>query len=106
VRINGWSFVPKYHDPKCGTKGTIQLQSADWFAYEVYKHMDNRIVAGVRKPVRKSASDLFRPGIDVAQYWDVARINRWVATMIEGGFIKHLEDREQVLIAAGHGDLI
>jgi hypothetical protein len=98
LRIGGWSFLYK----PCA----IQLQAADWFAYEVYKHMDNRVVAGIRRDIRKSAWDLFRPGIDQIQYWDRARINDWVLKATADGAIRIFEEREAYLRSQGREDLI
>ena len=106
LRINGWSFGSKYDDSKRRIQGIVQLQSADWFAYEIYKHMDNRVVDGARRPIRKSALDLFRPNVDVLHYWDSERLNKWVADMTVEGLIKVLEEREQALISAGFRNLI
>jgi hypothetical protein len=38
----------------------VQLQAADLLAYESFKHMDNRIVGGVKRDMRKSLYDLLR----------------------------------------------
>jgi hypothetical protein len=98
LRIGGWAFFPKL----CA----VQLQAADWFAYEVYKHMDNRVVAGVRREIRKSAWDLLRPSVDIAHYWNMERINKWLVDATAGGLIKVLEDREAMLRTRGREDLM
>ncbi len=95
-RIGSWRFVSK-HD-------AVELQSADFFAYEVRKHVVNRIVdASPRRPIRKSALDLFRPS-DQAHYWDKARFRRWVEKSVP--FISILEERERTLRNLGRPDLI
>jgi len=68
--------------------------------------MDNRVVDGARRPIRKSALDLFRPNVDVLHYWDSERLNKWVADMTVEGLIKVLEEHEQALISAGFRNLI
>lgn len=96
-RIEDWRFVTK--------AGASQLQAADFFAYEVYKHVTNRIVAGSSspRPTRKSALDLFRRG-DQAHYWDKVRLARWVEKAAP--WIAMLEQRERHLRAIGRPDLI
>ena len=96
LRIGGWSFLPK--------ENVKQLQAADWFAYELYKQMDNRIVNGPKRPIRKSALDLFRPGIDKAHYWDKQRLQKWGEKAPR--LIRMLEDREKALLSIGRKDLI
>lgn len=96
LRIGGWSFQSK--------ENLQQLQSADWFAYELYKQMDNRIVKGPRRAIRKSAWDLFRPEIDNAHYWDKTRLQKWVEK--SGPVIKMFEEREKALLSIGRKDLI
>ena len=96
LRLGGWSFVKK--------DKLKPLQCADWFAYELYKHMDNRVVAGPRKPIRKSALDLFRLGTDSAHYWDKQRLENWLGKAPR--LIKMLDDRERALRSIGREDLI
>jgi len=50
--LEGWSFADK--------RNVVQLQAADLLAYESFKHMDNRIVGGVKRDMRKSLYDLLR----------------------------------------------
>src|SRR6266849_3215573 len=58
-RIGGWCFPTKAE--------AVELQAADFLAYEVYKHMANRIVPDEPiHAIRESAKHLFRPGIDKA----------------------------------------
>jgi hypothetical protein len=46
----------------------VQLQAADLWAYETFKQMDNRIVDGVKRKVRKSAEDLINCP-HASNYW-------------------------------------
>lgn len=48
--FGSWSFAPK--------RDLVQLQAADLWAYETFKQMDNRVVDGVKRKVRKSAEVL------------------------------------------------
>jgi hypothetical protein len=76
----------------------VQLQATDFLAYELYKQMDNRIVGGVaRRPIRRSAFDLFRLGIDKAHYWDATRLRKWVKNAAP--FVAQVEERERRLLA-------
>ncbi len=95
ARIGGWSFQSK--------ESVVQLQSADWFAYELYKHVENRIVDGPKLPIRKSAIDLMRRW-EKPHFWDRKRLAKWVtdaAPMIEA-----LKNREALLRSIGRADLI
>lgn len=96
LRIAGSSFQCK--------KYVTQLQAADWFAYEVYKHMDNRVVEGPKRPVRRSARHLFRPSIDEVHYWDGDRLRAWIARNI--ATVEQLKERERNLRSIGRKDLI
>ncbi|MBI4529606.1 MAG: hypothetical protein HY695_37890 [Deltaproteobacteria bacterium] len=51
LRIKGWSFQGK---------DLLPLQAADVVAYECYKHCENQILDKGKRPIRKSAEDLFR----------------------------------------------
>jgi Protein of unknown function (DUF3800) len=94
-KIGGWSFQPK--------ESVIQLQSADWFAYEIYKHVENRIVDGPKRPIRKSALDLMRRW-EKPHFWDRNRLARWVADAAP--LVDQLERREAALRSIGRNDLI
>lgn len=95
-RIGGWAFLSK--------DSALELQAADFLAYEVHKHVVNRIVASpARRPIRRSALDLIRRG-DQVHYWDAARFRRWVESAAR--FISILEDRERNLRALGRANLI
>ena len=95
-RIGSWKFATK---PEA-----LQLQAADFLAYEVYKHMDNRVVGDATRPIRRSTFDLFRVGIDKAYYWDAARLKKWVKNAAP--FLAQSEERERRLLAVGRRDLI
>jgi hypothetical protein len=58
--LAGWSFADK--------RDVVQLQAADVWAYETFKQMDNRIVDGVKRKVRKSAEALIKCP-HVSNYW-------------------------------------
>ena len=92
VKIGGWSFQPK--------ESVIQLQSADRFAYEIYKHVENRIVDGP-EPIRKSALDLMRPW-EKPHFWDRNRLAKWVADAAP--LVEQLERREAALRSIGRED--
>jgi len=66
-RIAGWTFTDK--------KSVLPLQAADALAYEAAKEMENGVVDGRKRPIRKSAQDLVRPRDDL-QYWNYERIVR------------------------------
>lgn len=51
-RLGGWDFADK--------REVVQLQAADVIAYETWKQMENRIIAGERRPMRKSLFNLLR----------------------------------------------
>jgi len=89
-KIRTWTFSPK----KC----MRPLQAADLFSYEAYKHVSNRIVRGPVRPIRISARDLFRPGIDLYQYSDAGTFLRELAD--RPTILAHLEAREQFLSGA------
>jgi hypothetical protein len=95
AKIGGWSFQSK--------ESVVQLQSADWFAYEVYKHVENRIVDGPKRPIRKSALDLMRPW-EKPHFWDRNRLAKWVTDAAP--LIENLKTRETMLRSIGREDLI
>jgi len=95
-RIGTWKFATK--------PGAVQLQAADFLAYEVYKHMDNRIVGGAKRPIRRSAFDLFRLPIDKAHYWDAGRLRKWLKNAAP--FVAQVEERERRLLTIGRKDLV
>lgn len=76
-RINGWGFYPKKADPKTGRKGLLQLQPADFIAYEAFKDIDNYI-AGSPRPARGSRIDLIRPGTDELRFWRGVAFTYWL----------------------------
>jgi hypothetical protein len=51
ARMGGWSFEHKTDREIRGVqyKGVVQLQAADFLAYEMYRHMDNRVVQGIKR---------------------------------------------------------
>lgn len=51
-RLRGWSFEDK--------REVVQLQAADFIAYETWKQMENRILEGEKRPMRKSLFNLLR----------------------------------------------
>jgi Protein of unknown function (DUF3800) len=96
-RIGSWKFSTKAE--------ALQLQAADILAYEIYKHMDNRIVArSAKRPIRRSAFDLFRLQTDKAHYWDAARFRKWLERTAP--LVAQVEERERRLLAAGRKDLV
>jgi Protein of unknown function (DUF3800) len=50
-RMAGWSFESKKDEEIKGVRypGVIPLQAADFLAYEMYRHMDNRVVEGIKR---------------------------------------------------------
>ena len=51
ARLGGWSFGCKRDEVSKGGihyLAVVPLQAADFLAYEIYRHMDNRIVEGVK----------------------------------------------------------
>jgi hypothetical protein len=71
-RIASWTFVPKK-----GPQGVVQLQSADFIAYEAYKDIENYLSGNMRDP-RKSRQDLVRKGIDLLNFWADAAFSKWL----------------------------
>jgi hypothetical protein len=72
-------------------KRTIPLQAADTLAYEVFKHLENRIIDEGKRDVRLSALDLVRPGDEpYLKYWDKARMARWLESARRKGINKFL----------------
>ncbi len=51
ARMAGWSFEPKKDEVVKGVlyPGVIPLQAADFLAYEINKHMVNRVVDGIQR---------------------------------------------------------
>jgi len=85
-RIRGWSFVPKR-----GPDAVVQLQPADFIAYEAYKDIDN-FLAGSPRPARKSRMDLVRPNKDELRFWGDQALASWLARVInfDGNVIESL----------------
>jgi hypothetical protein len=50
ARMGGWSFEYKTERTIKGVKypAVVPLQAADFLAYEMYRHMDNRVVKGIK----------------------------------------------------------
>lgn len=50
-RMAGWSFESKKDEVVRGVlhPAAIPLQAADFLAYEMYRHMDNRVVEGIKR---------------------------------------------------------
>jgi hypothetical protein len=71
-RIANWDFAPKK-----GPGSVIQLQAADFLAYETYKYIDNQVVAGIRRKFRTSAQQLLDER-DRVMYWGDDQIMRWL----------------------------
>lgn len=76
-RIANWSFVPKV-----GPLAAVQLQSADFIAFEAYKAIENYLTGSERKP-RKSMLDLIRPKVDYFNLWTDEALSRWLARIAE-----------------------
>jgi hypothetical protein len=76
-RIAGWTFADKR-----GPCGIIQLQSADFIAFEAYKSIENYL-AGLPRPPRKSYFDLVRERHDVVMLWTEEAIRKWVDRLNE-----------------------
>lgn len=95
LRVAGWSFA--------GKESICALQAADFYAYETYKHMENRIVDGIKRPVRKSALDLIRT-TDL-QFWSGEKqLQQWIHDQEQ--IIRKLKDRESFLKSIGRANLI
>jgi hypothetical protein len=73
----------------------VHLQSADALAFECWKHVENRIVEGPLRNLRKSFADLFRQGIDQAQHWARGGLRR----LVEAGRHEGLDDLATVIRA-------
>jgi hypothetical protein len=71
-RIADYSFSPKQ-----GPGSVMQLQAADFIAYEAYKRVENILLGYPRKP-RISALDLVRDGIDALGLWSEDLVREWV----------------------------
>jgi hypothetical protein len=72
-RILGWGFYPKK-----GPHAVIQLQPADFIAFEAYKDIDN-FLAGSPRPARMSRKNLIRPGSDELRFWTDTALAKWLA---------------------------
>jgi hypothetical protein len=71
-RIASYSFAPKK-----GPGAVMQLQAADFIAYESYKRVENVILDSPRRP-RISAGDLIRDNIDILGLWRDDLLTEWV----------------------------
>ena len=63
-RIADWGFAPKK-----GQGSGIQLQAADFIAYETFKYIDNQVAEGMRRKYRISARHLLDDQKDRVMYW-------------------------------------
>jgi hypothetical protein len=72
LRIAGYTFSPKK-----GPGSVMQLQAADFMAYEAYKRVEN-ILLGCPRPPRGSALDLVREGIDGLGLWTEDLVVEWI----------------------------
>jgi hypothetical protein len=75
ARMAGWSFESKKDEVIKGVRypGVVPLQAADFLAYEMYRHMDNRVVEGIKRdkngneiPARRALVNLLQK--DKPQY--------------------------------------
>jgi hypothetical protein len=72
-KLDGWSFEDK--------RSVVQLQAADLLAYETFKHMENQIVDGVKRRMRKSLYDLLRQSGGTphhSNYWNTHNLTELV----------------------------
>ena len=71
-RIADVSFLPK--DGPCSA---VQLQAADFLAYEAYKEIENYLLGSPRKQ-RKSVQDLIRKNTDILYGWTDKALMNWL----------------------------
>jgi hypothetical protein len=76
-RVNSWAFVPK-----SGQGAVIQLQPADFIAFEAYKDIDN-FLAGSPRDSRKSRKDLIRPKRDELRLWADEALSQWLVRLAD-----------------------
>lgn len=69
-KLASWTFADK--------RNLVQLQAADVIAYETFKQMDNRIVEGAKRKVRKSLEDLLK-STHMSNYWDKENLMKIVS---------------------------
>lgn len=69
-RIAGWSFAPKK-----GPCGLIQLQAADFLAWESYKRIDRLLIQPTAKLEHRN---LIRPNRDKLMCWTDAMLMAWI----------------------------
>jgi hypothetical protein len=71
-KIWGWSF---------NSKKVLPLQAADVIAYESFKQIDGQIIDKGKRPVRRSAQDLFRPSeVQHLRYQDREGL-KWILSL-------------------------
>jgi hypothetical protein len=77
LRIASWSFAPKK-----GPNAVIQLQAADFIAYESYKDIVNYLAPPEEKrDPRLSRKHLIRPRIDQLNFWADEAISNWLVNV-------------------------
>ncbi len=76
-RIASWTFAAKK-----GPQRVIQLQPADFIAFEAYKAIEN-FSLGFPRPARKSYFDLIRNRHDVVMLWTEEAIQNWLIRLEE-----------------------
>jgi hypothetical protein len=76
-RIADYSFSDKR-----GPNAVMELQAADFIAYESYKQVDNYLIASGRK-MRLSANDLIRKGTDTLACWGDRALMNWLARAVD-----------------------
>lgn len=83
LRLNGWAFKGK---------DIIPLQAADVVAYEIYKHMQNQIIEGGKRYIRRSAVDLFRKKDELyLKYWNKKRLLGWLQEPVLRRYINMIQ---------------
>ena len=79
---------------KRGPCAIVQLQTADFLAFESYKRIENYLAGEPRKP-RLSFNALLRPRIDVVMLWTEESIGAWLARLnqLHGDVIESMISR-------------
>jgi hypothetical protein len=67
---------------KKGPCAIVQLQTADFMAFEAYKRIENYLAGSPRQP-RKSFIDLLRPHHDFVMLWTEESIGGWLVRLNE-----------------------
>lgn len=79
LRIASWSFAPKK-----GPSALVQLQAADFIAFESYKDIVNHLAPPEKKrDARLSRKHLIRKGIDQLNFWDDEALSHWLVRVAE-----------------------